>query len=201
MENEITINGVVYVKKTDKTSAGYCSTGDRSTGNCSTGNWSTGDRSTGNFSTGYCSTGNWSTGYCSTGDRSTGDFSTGDRSTGNWSTGYRSTGHFETKKRNLRAFNKKVDEKLWNEAPKPACLYFTITEWVNESDMTEEEKDKYTSYKATGGYLRVHDYKEAFTKSVVSATKEERDLIRALPNFDDDVFFEISGCDLRLLDK
>ena len=30
--------------------------------------------------------------------------------------------------------------------------------------------------------------------------KEDRDLIRALPNFDADIFLEISGVDLRLLD-
>ena len=52
----------------------------------------------------------------------------------------------------------------------------------------------------TGGYLKVFDYKEAFTKSVTEASKEDRDLIRALPNFNADIFLEISGVDLRLLD-
>ena len=39
-----------------------------------------------------------------------------------------------------------------------------------------------------------------FTKSVTEASKEDRDLIRALPNFNADIFLEISGVDLRLLD-
>ena len=44
------------------------------------------------------------------------------------------------------------------------------------------------SYSHTGGYLKAFDYKEAFTKSVTEASKEDRDLIRALPNFNADIF-------------
>ena len=225
MNDEITIDGIVYVKKTGNWSTGGRSTGGRSTGNGSTGNgstgngstgdwstgdWSTGGRSTGNGSTGNGSTGDWSTGILSTGDLSTGNKSTGNGSTGNgstghWSTGHWSisdwsTGHFDTKPRKLRAFNKKVDPDVWNSAFKPSCLFFDLTKWIDDKEMTDAEKSENPNYITTGGYLKVFDYKEAFTKSVKNATKEERDQIRALPNFDDDVFLEVSGCDLRLLD-
>ena len=225
MNDEITIDGIVYVKKTGnkKTgnkstgnkSTGDWSTGDWSTGNKSTGDWSTGNGSTGHLSTGDFSTGNWSTGNRSTGNRSTGnkstgnwstgdwstgDFSTGHWSTGNWSISELSTGHFDTKPRKLRAFNKKVDPDVWNSAFKPSCLFFGLTKWIDDKEMTDAEKSENPRYITTGGYLKVFDYKEAFTNSVKNATKEERDQIRALPNFDDDVFLEVSGCDLRLLD-
>ena len=62
------------------------------------------------------------------------------------------------------------------------------------------QKQENPSYSHTGGYLKEFDYKEAFTKSVTEASKEDRDLIRALPNFNADIFLEISGVDLRLLD-
>ena len=91
--------------------------------------------------------------------------------------------------------------RIWDEAEKPACLYFELTEWVDLDKMTQSEKEQNPSSKTTGGFLKEYDYKEAFTKSVTSASREERDLIRALPNFNDEVFFEVSGCDLRLLDK
>jgi hypothetical protein len=178
-----------------------------STGNFSTGNFSTGNRSTGNWSTGDCSTGDCSTGNRSTGHFSTGDCSTGDWSTGNWSTGDWSTGHFCTKDgKGFGAFNKKIHKnhkksvKIWRQAPKADCLFFDLTLWIDEKDMSDLEKETNPSYKATGGYLKALGYKEAFTASVKSASKQDRDLIRALPNFNDDVFFEISGCDLRLLD-
>ena len=205
-----------------ETSTGYRSTGNWSTGNCSTGNWSTGNCSTGNcstgnWSTGYCSTGNWSTGYCSTGNWSTGNhstgnwstgnYSTGNHSTGNWSTGDCSTGHFCTKNgKGFGAFNKKIHKsferslEIWNAAEKPPCLFFKTTVWVDSKDMTEQEKIDNPKYTTTLGYLKVLDYKSTFTNSVKAASKEQRDLIRALPNFDADVFLEISGVDLRLVD-
>lgn len=183
-------------------STGHGSTGNYSTGKWSTGFWSTGDHSTGNGSTGKYSTGNRSTGNYSTGNRSTGNRSTGDWSTSDWS-----TGHFCTiDGMGFGAFNKIIHEdfstaiEIWSNAEKPHCLFFNLTEWVKSEEMTELEKKKNPTHKKNGGYLRVLDYKESFTKSVVSATKEERDMIRALPNFDDDIFFEISGCDLRKLD-
>ncbi|MFU8927524.1 hypothetical protein [Acinetobacter puyangensis] len=67
--------------------------------------------------------------------------------------------------------------------------------------MSDVEKQENPSFSCTGGYLKKYDYKEAFTKSVTEASKEDRDLIRALPNFDADIFLEISGVDLRLLDN
>jgi hypothetical protein len=64
---------------------------------------------------------------------------------------------------------------------------------VNKEYMTEKEKKENPSYEVTGGYLRVHDYKESFTRSMEKATKEEIETIKKLPNFDADIFEEISG--------
>ena len=184
-----------------------------STGNGSTGNWSTGDRSTGNWSTGNRSTGSWSTGNWSTGNRSTGSWSTGNRSTGNWSTGngstgYRSTGnwsisnystgHFSTIDYDgFGAFNKPCTPEEWDDSFKPEFICFDLTEWVTTEDMTEAEKQEHKTYKTTGGYLRVYTYKEAWRKAWDSATPEDKELLFKLPNFDADVFKEISGIDVN----
>ena len=67
--------------------------------------------------------------------------------------------------------------------------------------MTEEEKKENPSYETTRGYLRVYDYKEAFQKSYNSLTENERkrqtEQLKALPNFDKDIFFEISWIDIE----
>ena len=167
--------------KFDKNNTGHrntgnCNTGYRNTGDCNTGNWNTGDRNTG-----YWNTGNWNTGYWNT---------------GNWNTGY-----FNTKTpKTIKVFGKECLRVDWENANKPNCLYFSLTEWICESAMSDVEKQENPSYSHTGGYLKAFDYKEAFTKSVTEASKEDRDLIRALPNFIADIFLEISGVDLRLLD-
>ena len=146
-------------------------------------NKNTGDRSTGNRSTG-----DWSTGY-----RSTGNWSTGD-----WSTSNHSTGHFSTEDfSGFGVFNKACSIEEWETCKKPDLLYFILTEWVKESEMTSDEKESNPTYKTTEGYLKVKDYKEAFKESYNKASEEDKELLLKLPNFDADVFLEISGIDVR----
>ena len=178
----------------DKTATGNGSTGNESTGDWSTGDWSTGNGSTGDCSTGHYSTGDWSTGHRSTGNGSTGNGSTGDWSTGSWSTSNYSTGHFSTEDYSgFGCFDKPCTLEEWDAAYKPSWLYFYLTEWVPECDMTDEEKESNPTYDTTGGYLKVYDYKEAFQASYNEATREEQLRIKELPNFDADKFYQISG--------
>ena len=144
-------------------------------------------------------TGDWSTGYRSTGNRSTGDYSTGywstgNRSTGDWSTSNYSTGHFSTiDDTGFSAFNKLCNRDQWAQADIPSWLYFNLTEWVDKEDMTDLEKQDHPTYETTGGYLKVYEYQEAWKKSYDNATREEQLKIKSLPNFDAEVFYEISG--------
>jgi hypothetical protein len=179
-------------------STGNYSTGDYSTGDHSTGNRSTGNHSTGDRSTGVYSTGNFSTGHFSTGNCSTGGWSTGNYSTGSWSISNYSTGHFSTEDYSgFGAFNKPCTIEEWDSAETPAFLYFGLIEWVTLSDMTEQEKIDNPSCEIIGGYSKPIDYKEAWRKAWNSATDEDKELLYALPNFDAEVFKEISGIDVN----
>ena len=176
----------------DKGNTGNCNTGYRNTGNCNTG-----DRNTGNCNTGNWNTGNWNTGY-----RNTGNWNTGYRNTGNWNTTNSSNGFFNTEEVEIiNVFDKPCMKSVWDEINKPDCLYFSLTKWIYESEMSDVEKQENPSFSCTGGYLKKYDYKEAFTKCVTEASKEDRDLIRALPNFNNEKFLEISGVDLSQLDN
>jgi len=176
------------------TSTGYRSTGNYSTGNYSTGSHSTGYRSTGHSSTGYRSTGNYSTGDCSTGYCSTGHRSTGRRSTGDWSISNYSSGHFSTiDYSGFGAFNKPCTPEEWGHTKIPNWFYFDLTEWIEEDEMTEKEKQENPSYKTTGGYLKVYGYKEAWRRSYDSVSRKEQLEALDVLNFDSNVFFEITG--------
>ncbi len=168
--------------------------------NTSTGDYSTGGGSAGDYSTGNYSTGDWSTGNGSAGNYSTGHRSTGNYSTGDWSTSNYSTGHFSTEDYSgFGCFDKPCTLEEWDAAYKPSWLYFDLTKWVPERDMTDEElthtliKESNPTYDTTGGYLKVYDYKEAFQASYNRATREEQLRIKELPNFDADKFYQISG--------
>ena len=90
-------------------------------------------------------------------------------------------------------FNKPCKKEEWDKAIKPSCLYFDVNEWVPFSEMTDKEKKEHKTSIETGGYMKKLDYKEEFKKSMERASAEEIELVKKLPNFDKDVFFEISG--------
>lgn len=132
-----------------------------------------------------------------TGNRSTGDCSTGDWSTGDWSTGNYSTGHFSTiDYSGYGAFNQHCTHEEWETAIKPKFIFFRLTEWIPEENMTKEEKGGNPQYETAGGYLKIFDYKEAWRNAWDSATNEDKELLYKLPNFDKAVFKEISGIDV-----
>ena len=68
-----------------------------------------------------------------------------------------------------------------------------VVEWVYESDMTDEEKAAHPTYKTTGGYLKVLDESECAQIWWDGLPEYKRDAIRAIPNFDAEIFGECTG--------
>ena len=87
----------------------------------------------------------------------------GDWNSGDWNSGYLNSDTPET----IRVFNKDCSLHLWESAQKPKFLYFSIND--GES------------------------YKDAFRRSWENATENDRALVERLPNFDWNIFTEISG--------
>lgn len=182
--------------------------GNRNTGDENPGNWNAGSKNPGNWNTGNENPGNWNTGDKNTGGRNTGDKNTGNWNTGNWNTGDRNTGDwnksnfntgcFMTEEQKIMMFNKPTDwtyfDWLWsgarwllNQMPK------NVVRWVNAGDMTEEEKAEYSTYKTTDGYLKELDESKGVQEWWNNLSSSEKDIILSLPNFDEDIFFQITG--------
>ena len=203
------------LENTGDCNTGGCNTGNRNTGNrntgdCNTGNRNTGDCNTGDCNTGDCNTGNWNTGDwntggCNTGNRNTGNWNTGDWNTGNWNTGDCNTvdfsnGVFCTKEDTIKIFDKESNMTLreWRESRARRIIAWNMetTVWIYQSNMTEQEKAQYPSYKTTGGYLKVFTYEEAWKNLWNSITDEEKQEIMNIPNFDKNKFKEITGIEI-----
>ena len=125
----------------------------------------------------------------------TGNYNTGDCNTGNWNTGDWNTGFFNTTEPFVRFFNK--DTNLQREDIEiPSFLYFDLIVWVSHDTATEEEKEKHkTEIEICGGFLKTLEYKEAFRLAWNKASKKEHKKVLELPNFDNEIFKEISGID------
>ena len=205
---EIPWDEVLRIVNIGKNCTGRCNTGNWNTGNWNTGNWNTGNWNTGNWNTGNWNTGNWNTGNWNTGDCNTGNWNTGDWNTGNRNTGNRNTGDwnkssfntgcFNTEEQKIMLFNKPSDmtyrewmdsdaRYLLNQIPK------NVVEWVYEEDMTDEEKAAYPTYETTGGYLKVLDESECGQLWWGSLSDRRKEIIKAIPNFDAEIFFQCTG--------
>ena len=148
----------------------------------------------------------YNTGYKNAGDYNAGDRNSGYRNTGNFNAGAfnatdRETGFFNsTSSKTIRAFNKECSMKDWENAEKPGFIYdINITEWIDESEMTDVEKEENESYKTTKGYLKEYTYKEAWANAYKKASESDIELLKALPNFDAEVFRDISGIDITVI--
>ena len=200
---EIPWDEVLRIVNIGKNCTGRCNTGDCNTGNRNTGDCNTGDCNTGDCNTGNRNTGDWNTGNRNTGDWNTGDWNTGNRNTGDWNTGdwnksSFNTGCFNTEEQKIMLFNKPSNmtysewldsdaRYLLNQIPKD------VVEWVYEEDMTDEEKAAHPTYETTGGYLKVLDESECGQLWWGSLSDRRKEIIKAIPNFDAEIFFQCTG--------
>ena len=132
-----------------------------------------------------------------TGSLNTGNWNTGNWNTGNWNTGNRNTGYLNTIEPADYLFFNKPCSIPREDLEFPQFFYFDLTEWVYESDMTDEEKAENPTYKTAGGYLKSKEYKEAWREAWDKADDEDRRKCLSLPNWDNEIFREISGIDVE----
>lgn len=63
--------------------------------------------------------------------------------------------------------------------------------------MTDQEKINYPTYKTTGGFLKAKEYKVAWREAWDKADLEDRKKCLSLPNWDNEIFKDISGIDVE----
>ena len=129
-------------------------------------------------------------GYCNSGNRNSGDCNSGDRNSGLFNT---------EKNPKIKIFDKDSDwtfedwigsdaRDIMNSCP------FTCSDFIDESNMTEEEKEKHPEYKTTGGFVKTFvATKEDKEKWWNELDEDRKDIIKALPNFDFNKFRQCVG--------
>lgn len=119
----------------------------------------------------------------------------GNWNSGNWNSGNCNSGYFNTNEPLVRIFNKSTKTKREN-INFPSFLYFDLTLWVSRDTATEEEKKAHKNeFEIAGGFIKTLTYKEAFKRAWDKAPKEEHKKLLALPNWNNEIFKEISGID------
>ena len=199
--NSITIlREIIGEEKESLINSGNCNSG-----NCNSGNWNSGDWNSGNCNSGNCNSGNrnsgnrnsgnWNSGDCNSGDCNSGNWNSGNRNSGNWNSGDWNSGYFNTNVPLVRIFNKETNLKR-EKIHFPNFLYFDLTSWVSHDTATDEEKKLHKKeIENCGGFLKTLEYKEAFRIAWNKASKEGHKQLLELPNWNNEIFKEISGID------
>ena len=184
-------------RNTGDWNTGSRNTGSRNTGDWNTGSRNTGSRNTGSRNTGSRNTGDWNTGDWNTGDWNTGDWNTGDWNTGDWNSTNYSTGFFNSVEQNIFLFNKPTsmsrDEIHSLKGIQILNWNFENSWWIYSVNMSDDEKKSNPKYETTGGYLKTVDFKTACKMMWENLSENERQEVMKLPNFDSNIFYEITG--------
>ena len=153
---------------------------------------------TGKGCTGLCNSGNRNSG-----NRNSGNRNSGNRNSGDWNKCSFSNGCFNTAEPKIYLFNKPSDwtyrdwlnsdaRYLLNQIPGD------VLEYVWFEDMTDEEKTAHPEAKVTGGYLKQLDNSECGSIWWRGLNDYEKSIIKAIPNFDKEIFKEITGVDVDM---
>ena len=215
---ELNWHEVLDIVNTGKNCTGLCNSGSRNSGSRNSGDCNSGSRNSGSRNSGDWNSGDWNSGDCNSGSRNSGNWNSGDRNSGNWNSGNwnsgdcnsgnwnsgdwnsgsNCTGCFNTISQPLMFFDKPSDITFnqWRKSDAYWLLNridFRPTEWIMMSDMTDVEKEKHPEYETTGGYLRNVDNSECCAEWWDGLTEKEKEIIKGIPNFDSEKFYQITG--------
>ena len=217
---EITGDELKALKGLNNNNTGLFNSGDMNSGNRNSGNMNSGDMNSGYRNSGDRNSGDMNSGYRNSGDRNSGDMNSGDMNSGNRNSGNRNSGYMNSGNRNsgvankcnfsngvfcnesdmnIRIFNKPsgmslhdfFNSRYWDamcNAP------FNLTEWV---EYTPEEMAADHEKERRRGYLKENSYKEAWDNWWKMLDEESKQVIQEMPNFDADIFRDITGIELK----
>ena len=178
--------------------SGDCNSGIFNSGNRNSGNWNSGSRNNGNWNSGSRNNGNWNSGSRNSGDWNSGRGNSGSHNSGDWNSGDWNSGFFCTNSPKLRLFNKETDFTMeeFIKTEWYAVLTsgeFNLTKW---RAYTDEEKAQDERKRLISGELITIPYKEACANWWASLSEKDKAIIKTIPNFDANIFAEITGIDV-----
>lgn len=198
---ELSWHEVLDIVNTGNSCTGNCNSGDYNSGNCNSGNRNSGDYNSGNYNSGDCNSGNCNSGNRNSGNCNSGNCNSGDWNSGDWNKTNYSNGCFNTIEPKIKLFNKESNltyndwalsdaKNLLNKIPTE------ILEWVWFYDMSEEEKEANPNAKDTNGYLKIMKPHECAQDWWDKLKDTDKKIILDIPNFDREIFKEITGIDV-----
>ena len=205
---------------TNPNNTGYCNSGLFNSGNYNYGSYNSGRYNSGDLNSGYhnsgdCNSGERNSGDCNSGSDNSGNYNSGCENSGNYNSGCKNSGNYNSGYWNFGdyssgIFNTEEDPKIkifdkesdwtikdWKSSEAYRIMMtcpYTFSCFVSRSAMTEEAKEEHPEYVTIGGYTKtVVATKEDKEKWWNDLAESDKEVIRALPNFDFDKFRQCVG--------
>ena len=180
--------------------SGSHNSGDGNSGSWNSGNWNSGDRNSGSHNSGDGNSGGYNSGDCNSGSYNSGDYNSGDYNSGDWNDTNYSNGCFNTLEPKIYMFNKPTDWTYQDWRSSDARYYMDRLQknvtWISPADMTDQEKKEHPEAETTRGYLKSLNKREYAVKQWRLLSPQEKRAIMELPNFDKEIFKQITGVDV-----
>lgn len=136
-----------------------------------------------------------------TGINNSGNRNSGNGNSGDWNKSSYSNGCFNTKGQKIYLFNEPSEWTFKDWAASGARYILdrmpgNSEEWISTEKMTVEEKAAHPEHEITGGYLKTDSGPADVQGWWDGLEKLEKETVCALPNFDKEIFLEITGIDV-----
>ena len=191
--------------------SGHWNSGNLNSGNRNSGHWNSGNLNSGNRNSGHLNSGNRNSGNLNSGHWNSGNLNSGNRNSGHWNSGHLNSGHWNSGNLNsgsfnrdcpkMRLFEKELDMTA-EEFYENYNIYMDIplNRWIYKDDMTDSEKKEVTGWETMGGYLKTLPFKEA-CQIWWDENPDDHERFLTLPGFDETIFTEITGIELKTTSK
>lgn len=155
--------------------SGNDNSGDSNSGHYNSGNRNSGNRNSGNDNSGHDNTGYGNSGNYNSGNRNSGDYNSGNGNSGDYNKCSFSNGCFNTEEPEIYLFNKPSEwtYRDWVRSDAYFILNVGIRCYLDSSNNTGNMRTWWSTLDS-----------------------RERDIIKAIPNFDAAIFKEITGIDV-----
>ena len=193
---ELTWAEVLDMCNTGKGNSGHRNSGNRNSGKGNSGHRNSGNRNSGKGNSGHRNSGSWNSG-----DRNSGYYNSGHHNSGHYNSGDHNSGYCNTNSPKVRMFNHETefdfnDESIvrFNEILFDCPQSYKYSDFIDKSEMSEEEIIKHPECETIGGYIKtiiVEADKQKWWDEDVS--DDDKEFIKSLPYFDVDIFYECVG--------
>ena len=186
--------------------SGSRNSGSWNSGSSNSGSWNSGLWNSGSSNSGSCNSGSWNSGSCNSGSSNSGSWNSGSSNSGSWNSGSWNSGSCNSGSCNSGDWNscnysngvfcnqEDKDIRIFNKPSGMSLEEFWDSKYY---EALQSEPLELTYWDDKNKKLKCRGYKDACAIWWGELTEKNKKIIQEIPNFDPEIFFDITGIDVK----